>query len=118
MESDRGMGNEKVDARLKVSQAHQCAYRTAVLRLALLEQLGGHDAVQWGHNWSILRKQREGVELSFGRWRGQNAKADLVVGADGIRSSVRKILIGDDIPLRYLDCIVILGICLERSRRC
>jgi hypothetical protein len=68
------MGNEKVDARLKVSQAHQCAYRTAVLRLALLEQLGGHDAVQWGHNWSILRKQREGVELSFGRWRGQECQ--------------------------------------------
>jgi 2-polyprenyl-6-methoxyphenol hydroxylase-like FAD-dependent oxidoreductase len=35
-----------------------------------------------------------------------------VVGADGIRSSVRKLLIGDSVtPLRYLDCIVILGIC-------
>jgi len=35
-----------------------------------------------------------------------------VVGADGIRSSVRQLLIGEDItPLRYLDCIVILGIC-------
>jgi 2-polyprenyl-6-methoxyphenol hydroxylase-like FAD-dependent oxidoreductase len=41
-----------------------------------------------------------------------HAKADLVVGADGIRSSVRKLLIGNDIsPLRYLGCIVILGIC-------
>ncbi|HSD08563.1 NAD(P)/FAD-dependent oxidoreductase, partial [Flavobacterium sp.] len=38
--------------------------------------------------------------------------ANLVVGADGIRSSVRKLLIGDDVtPLRYLGCIVILGIC-------
>jgi 2-polyprenyl-6-methoxyphenol hydroxylase-like FAD-dependent oxidoreductase len=34
-----------------------------------------------------------------------------VVGADGIRSSVRKLLIGDSVTLRYLDCIVILGIC-------
>jgi 2-polyprenyl-6-methoxyphenol hydroxylase-like FAD-dependent oxidoreductase len=33
-----------------------------------------------------------------------------VVGADGIRSSVRKLLIGDSVT-RYLDCIVILGIC-------
>src|SRR5690554_2049924 len=42
----------------------------------------------------------------------KSAKADLVVGADGIRSSVRNLLIGEDItPLRYLDCIVILGIC-------
>jgi hypothetical protein len=32
-----------------------------------------------------------------------------VVGADGIRS-VRKLLIGDSVT-RYLDCIVILGIC-------
>ena len=54
-----------------------------------------------------------GVELSF-QVNGEmkSAKADLVVGADGIRSSVRKLLIGDEIsPLRYLGCIVILGIC-------
>ncbi|MEY2830529.1 MAG: hypothetical protein RIQ33_2387, partial [Bacteroidota bacterium] len=40
------------------------------------------------------------------------ASSDMLVGADGIRSSVRKILIGEDAtPLRYLGCIVILGIC-------
>ncbi len=84
------------------------------LRLALLEQLGGEDAVQWGHQLVGL-KQSEGkaVELSF-QVNGQlkRATADLVVGADGIRSSVRSLLIGDDrTPLRYLGCIVILGIC-------
>jgi len=42
----------------------------------------------------------------------KSAKADLVVGADGIRSTVRKLLIGEDTtPLNYLGCIVILGIC-------
>jgi salicylate hydroxylase len=42
----------------------------------------------------------------------KKVQADIVVGADGIRSSVRKQLIGDDVsPLRYLDCMVILGIC-------
>ena len=42
----------------------------------------------------------------------KTSTADLVVGADGIRSSVRRLLIGDDsTPLQYLDCIVILGIC-------
>jgi 2-polyprenyl-6-methoxyphenol hydroxylase-like FAD-dependent oxidoreductase len=84
------------------------------LRLALLEQLGGNEAVQWGNQLVDIKKTENGtVELSF-EVNGEikNAKADLVVGADGIRSSVRKLLIGDDItPLRYLDCIVILGIC-------
>ena len=90
------------------------------LRLALLEQLGGHDAVQWNHQLVDFNDTAEsGVELSF-QVKSANksgaefktAHADLVVGADGIRSSVRKLLIGEEAsPLRYLDCIVILGIC-------
>jgi salicylate hydroxylase len=92
------------------------------LRLALLEQLGGHDAVKWGYKLvgynesalkSVKESESEGVELSFqvdGELKG--IQADLVVGADGIRSSVRKLLIGEETtPLRYLGCIVILGIC-------
>jgi 2-polyprenyl-6-methoxyphenol hydroxylase-like FAD-dependent oxidoreductase len=84
------------------------------LRLALLEQLGGDDAVQWGHQLLDFKESKdEGVTLNF-QVNGEvkTFKADLVVGADGIRSSVRKLLIGEEIaPLRYLDCIVILGIC-------
>jgi 2-polyprenyl-6-methoxyphenol hydroxylase-like FAD-dependent oxidoreductase len=88
------------------------------LRLALLEQLGGHDAVQWGHQLVGFKERAKesedkNIELSF-QVDGEIkiAKADLVVGADGIRSTVRKLLIGDDIsPLQYLGCIVILGIC-------
>ena len=46
----------------------------------------------------------------------KTAQADIVVGADGIRSSVRRLLIGEEIsPLRYLGCIVILGICSLRD---
>ncbi len=100
------------------------------LRAALLEQLGGHDEVQWDHQL-VDYKQTEGapVELSFkvnamDKAEGtikkehncsaeiKHIKADLVVGADGVRSSVSKLLIGDDIrPLQYLGCTVILGIC-------
>lgn len=84
------------------------------LRLALLAQLGGHDAVHWGHQLiAIKESESDGVDLSF-HVNGElkNAKADVLVGADGIRSAVRRLLIGEDItPLRYLDCMVILGIC-------
>jgi len=84
------------------------------LRLALLEQLGGHAMVQWGHQLTAY-KQREGggISLTF-QVNGaiKNALADIVVGADGIRSAVRRQVIGEAAtPLRYLDCIVILGIC-------
>ncbi|GAA3742043.1 NAD(P)/FAD-dependent oxidoreductase [Flavobacterium ginsengisoli] len=83
------------------------------LRQALLEQLGGNNAVQWGHQLLDFKANIDGVELKFQVNRDEkNVKADLVVGADGIRSIVRKLTIGEDItPLRYLDCIVILGIC-------
>ena len=84
------------------------------LRLALLEQLGGDDAVQWGHHLLGFKEgEGESVDLSF-QVEGEmkSANADLVVGADGIRSSVRSLLIGEDAsPLCYLGCIVILGIC-------
>lgn len=84
------------------------------LRLALLEQLGGHDKLHWGHQLVGLEEQEgQGVDLEFlVNGEVKHAKADLVVGADGIRSAVRNLLLGEDNnPLRYLDCIVILGIC-------
>ena len=84
------------------------------LRLALLEQLGGENALQWGHQLVDFKEGAgAGVDLSFQvEGKMKHATADLVVGADGIRSSVRNLLIGEDTsPLRYLGCIVILGIC-------
>ena len=72
--------------------------------------------VQWGHQLIGLETCENGsVDLSFqtsGESEIKHTKADLVVGADGIRSSVRQIVIGEDAsPLRYLGCIVVLGIC-------
>lgn len=84
------------------------------LRSALLKQLGTNDIVQWGHQLIDFKESEDqSISLNF-EVNGKiiTTKADLVVGADGIRSTVRKLLIGDEVtPLRYLGCIVILGIC-------
>jgi 2-polyprenyl-6-methoxyphenol hydroxylase-like FAD-dependent oxidoreductase len=83
------------------------------LRLALLEQLGENKSLKWGHQLINYKENKDSVDLTF-KVNGEikNAKADLIVGADGIRSKVRNLLIGEKTtPLRYLNCIVILGIC-------
>ncbi len=84
------------------------------LRSVLLHQLGGNNIVKWGHQLIDFKENnKNGIDLNFqvdGTIKSQ--KADLIVGADGIRSVVRRLLIGEEIsPLRYLGCIVILGIC-------
>lgn len=84
------------------------------LRLELLKQLGGKNIVHWGHRLvDFKRDEDKGIQLSF-QVNGEikNVWADLVVGADGLRSVVRSLLIGEDTtPLRYLGYVVILGIC-------
>lgn len=84
------------------------------LRMALLAQLNGNNSVQWGHNFIDFKKEEEGrIALNFDyKGKHKTVKADLLVGADGIRSSVRnKLRLKQNTPLNYLGCIVILGIC-------
>lgn len=88
------------------------------LRLSLFEQLGDPNAVQWGHRLISFKPcEDKSIELSFQvNGETKSAKADLVVGADGVRSVVRSLLIGEAItPLRYLGYVVILGICSLES---
>lgn len=91
------------------------------LRLALLEQLHGDNIVQWNHQLIDFKSNTDKtIELRFDvNGTIKNTTADLVVGADGIRSTVRKQLISEHkTPLRYLDCIVILGICSLKNLEC
>lgn len=84
------------------------------LRAALMSQLQNTDNIKWGYELSALSQSADKqIDLHFNvKDHKITEKADLVVGADGIRSAVRRLLIGEDIlPLRYLGCIVILGIC-------
>lgn len=104
----KNMDSKKPPKRTNIHIARQA------LRLELLEQLGGEDKVQWNHQLiNYIETDNNIIELNF-KVNGEQktTQADLVVGADGIRGSVRQQLIGDAAsPLRYLDCIVILGIC-------
>lgn len=84
------------------------------LRSKFIQQLGGNDKIQWGHQLIDFNENKDGqLDLNFQvNGESKTEKADLIVGADGIRSAVRNILIGEEnSPLRYLGCIVILGIC-------
>ncbi|MFC6268867.1 FAD-dependent monooxygenase [Frigoriflavimonas asaccharolytica] len=84
------------------------------LRLELLNQLDANNTVKWGHQLLNLKNCEDGsIEIEFNN-EGKSVftKPDLIVGADGIRSTVRSLTIDEsEFPLRYLDCIVILGIC-------
>jgi 2-polyprenyl-6-methoxyphenol hydroxylase-like FAD-dependent oxidoreductase len=83
------------------------------LRSALLDQLDENNNVKWGHQLVDYKESDYKIDLSFlVNGEIKKVQTDILVGADGIRSSVRKFLLGDEIaPLRYLDCMVILGIC-------
>ena len=84
------------------------------LRSALLDQLDENNSVKWGHQLVDFKESNTNkIDLSFlVNGEIKNVQTDILVGADGIRSSVRKFLLGDEIAaLRYLDCMVILGIC-------
>ena len=84
------------------------------LRLMLLNQLNNEKFIHWNHQLIDFDSDKNiGNTLHFlvnGVVKKFNA--DLIVGADGIRSVVRNQLLGSDYkPLRYLGCLVVLGIC-------
>ncbi|KAL7565014.1 hypothetical protein ACA910_020726 [Epithemia clementina (nom. ined.)] len=71
--------------------------------------------IQWNSRLVEYQETETGVDLTVqtnGNEKLVTQTADLLVGADGIRSQVRKQFIGETTsPLRYLDCLVVLGIC-------
>lgn len=83
------------------------------LRSLLLQEIETPESIKWGHKLLNVSPAHNGaMELTFQIGEQQKTThADVVVGADGIYSMVRKLTLGDDAaPLQYLGCIVILGI--------
>lgn len=88
------------------------------LRQLLLQNLHGSQSLKWRHALIGVSNNKNGpVDLTFQVGERQEiVQADLVVGADGIRSRVRELVIQEQkAPLTYLGCIVILGICPLKS---
>ncbi|GKZ00375.1 hypothetical protein MPSEU_000990500 [Mayamaea pseudoterrestris] len=83
------------------------------LRRELLQAAGSVNGVEWNHKLVSFKEEKDHVSLKFqvGNHLVEE-RADLLVGADGIRSVVRNRWIGDaSTPLQYLGCMVLLGIC-------
>lgn len=84
------------------------------LRQELYNQIVKSETVTWGHQLlDYYTDANHKIHLRFkANGQTQHRIADMVVGADGIRSTLRNLLIKPKSkPLRYLGCMVILGIC-------
>lgn len=84
------------------------------LRAAIYNQLGEQVTVKWGYELLHYQKlEQEQIAVTFKTGNDTvTEQYDMLVGADGIRSTVRNLLIPEEkSPLRFLNCMVILGIC-------
>jgi salicylate hydroxylase len=86
------------------------------LRYQLWQAAGGDQtSIAWNHKLIRYQETKHNIILSLQVGNDSHNvvhhTADVLVGADGIRSQVRQLLLGDDTtPLRYLGCLVVLGI--------
>lgn len=83
------------------------------LRKKILEQVTNQNNIEWGYTLRTFSEENDRWNLSFETKKGSDVQyADLIVATDGIRSTVRSHVIDQKKDtLRYLDCIVMLGIC-------
>jgi len=113
----RKLSEKELEKRTKPRNIH---ISRQSLRAQLIDQLDNMRGMKWWYCLKNLsRTQQWKIQLEFQTVDTiQSETVDLVVWADGIRSTVRSLTIGEDIaPLKYLWCIVILWICpLEKLK--
>lgn len=107
----RKLSQEELKKRTKPRNIHISRQN---LRRELMNQLNGDSSIKWWYRLKGISHNHDsqiGLEFQVGDIQ-KIAQADLVVWADGIRSQVRRLQIGEKkSPLKYLGCIVILWIC-------
>lgn len=84
--------------RRKTSARYGAPYYT-FHRADLLDALASgldHRAIHLGHRLARIEERGSSIELGFAN--GATAAADIVIGADGVRSVIRQALYGDDNP--------------------
>jgi len=113
-----GMRKWLENSEQKISKKTNIHIARQELRQTLIEHLQDTDSIKWGYkllDCSVDNQHK--INLTFDvNGKIETTTADLVVGADGIRSTVRNLIIGEEkAPLRYLGCMVILGICKLNS---
>ena len=89
---------------LKSSDLHKAAARYAAPyhtfhRADLLDALASgldHSAIYLGHRLTGIKERTDRIMLAFAN--GAQAEAEIVIGADGVRSVIRQDLYGDDNP--------------------
>jgi hypothetical protein len=97
-------------ARSERSERYNLHLTRQGLRKMLLDRLSP-DCVRWGHRVRDIEPDESGVTLHFNGPDCAAFRADVVVGCDGIWSTVRQIVRGGlDAPPRYLGLLVVLGI--------
>ncbi len=109
-----GMRKWKVHQETETTRRKNIHIARQYLRSLLFEGLGNSSSIHWGSNLEDFSKNPDGtIDVKINSCgEMSHTTVDLLVGADGIRSLVRKKIIGEEkTPLRYLGCMVILGIC-------
>jgi salicylate hydroxylase len=89
---------------LELNDRHKAAARYGAPyytfhRADLLDALAGgldHSAIHLGHRLTGIEERRDRILLAFAN--GTQVEAEIVIGADGVRSVIRQALYGDDNP--------------------
>src|SRR3954471_5869960 len=84
--------------RLKAAERHGAPYYT-FHRADLLDALASgldHSAIHLGYRLMGVEERSDRIALAFAN--GARVEAELVIGADGVRSVIRQALYGDDNP--------------------